>query len=86
LSTARHVYHPTDRPTVSTFGGRFDGACYFANCDSYVYFLDVAKTPVRTVHALTTRDGGEFVETDSIVRFRDATEWKAVNHNAKPPK
>ena len=85
LSTARHVYHPTDRRTVSTFGGRFDGACYFANCDSYVYFLDIAKTPARTLYALTTRDGGEFVETDSIVRFRDATEWKAANRNAKPP-
>jgi hypothetical protein len=85
LSTARHVYHPTDGPTVSTFGGRFDGGCYFANCDSYAYFLDVAKTPARTLYALTTRDGREIVQSDSVIRFRDATEWKAANRNTKMP-
>jgi len=86
LPTARYVYHPTDRANAPTFGGRFDGAAYFANCDSYVYFLDVAKTPARTLYALATRDGGEYVETVSIVRFRDATEWKAAHRKPKPSK
>jgi hypothetical protein len=25
------------------------------------------------------------LETDSMIRFRDATEWTAANRNAKPP-
>jgi len=85
LSTARHVYHPTDRPTVSTFGGPFDGACYFATCDGAELFLDIARTPARALHALATRDGGDYDELKSVIRFRDATEWMAAHRNAKPP-
>ena len=86
LSTARYVYHPSDRSTAATFGGPLAGACYFATCDGYVFFLDIAKTPARTVYAYTTRAGGEFDGLDPVIRFRDAAEWKGPPQNAQPPK
>jgi hypothetical protein len=42
-STARHVYHPTEKSPEPTFGSRFGTACYFATCDAAVHFFDMAK-------------------------------------------
>lgn len=76
FSTARHVYHPSDVFMAPTFGSHYDGGCYFVNCDSYAYFLDIDKTPARTLHALATRAGGELIM--GVAQYKTAAEWKAA--------
>lgn len=74
-STARYAYHPSDQFTAPTFGsGRL--GCYFVNCDSSAYFLDVDKTDAETFHALATRAGGELVDMNRLARFQTRGEWK----------
>ncbi len=75
FSTARHAYHPSDSFTAPTFGSRYDGGCYFVNCDSVAYFLDIDRTGARTFHALATRSGGEFVDRSALPRYKSAMEW-----------
>lgn len=76
FSTSRHAYHPSDTFTAPTFGSQYVGGCYFVNCDSYAYFLDIDKTGARNFHALATRAGWESLDSSALPRFNTATEWK----------
>ncbi len=77
-ATARYVYHYSDDFDQPTFGSEYDGACYFANGDSYAYLLDVDNISAEILHALATRSGGEIIYDDELkqYRFLNAAEWK----------
>ena len=76
-STSRHVYHPSDDSKVPSFGSRHEGGCYFANGDSYVYFLDLRKTPAVVLRDLAGRSDGTLIDHHKLPRYRTAVEWKA---------
>ena len=75
-ATARFVYHRADNSTAPTFRSRHAGGCYFVNCDSGAYFLDLDKTSANTLHALATRGGDEPIDSSSLFRYESAAEWK----------
>jgi hypothetical protein len=76
FSSARHAYHKSDAITAPTFGSRYDGGCYFVNCDSYAYFLDIDNTGAKNIHALATRAGGELLDSSALPRYKTAMKWK----------
>ena len=76
-STARLVYHPSAEVKTPTFGSPHVGGAYFANCDAYTYFLDMAKTNLATLRCLAARSDGRPIPTHEIPRYGTATEWKA---------
>jgi len=77
-STSRHVYHYSDKSVEPTFDSRHNGACYFVNCDGFAFFLDVDNIAAKTLHAMATRSGGEFIDLEELKKFRfqHAGEWK----------
>jgi hypothetical protein len=77
-ATSRHAFHPSDAVTAATFGSRHDGGCYFVNCDSYAYFLDIGKTDANHYYALATRAGYEPIDSSALRRFKNVKEWKRV--------
>ncbi len=80
-STSRYVYHPSDEAKAPTFGSRYEGACYFARCDSSTFFLDMNKTPVKLLHNYADRADGAIL-TDArrrdLALYPTAAQWKAA--------
>jgi hypothetical protein len=72
-STARHVYHPTEKSPEPTFGSRFGTACYFATCDAAVHFFDMAKVSPEVLHNLAMRADGNPAPAED---YGTASEWK----------
>lgn len=74
-STARFLDPPGEQPQTKGFGSRHSGAAWFANGDGYTYFLDVAATYPRLIHALAGRNDGQPFNQDGLARFTAVDEW-----------
>jgi hypothetical protein len=77
-STSRFLDGPN-----SPFGSRYGRAAYFANCDGFVFFLDLDATDSSILKAMVTRGGGEIVNNADIKRYRSAKEWKKATQPAE---
>ena len=75
-STARFVYHPSDRNGKPSFGGPHVGCAYVANCDGYAYFLDMKRTDKKILRFMTERADGEFVNMNDAFHYANSAEWK----------
>lgn len=67
-ATSRYVYHPSLESDAPSFSGRHEGGGYFANIDSFAYFLDLRKTNPEDFHALATKSGKELVPVSKLAR------------------
>jgi len=76
-STSRHVYDPSADSEAPSFGSPHVGGGYFANCDAYTYFLDMAKTDPKTLRYITERADGHPIDNEKVASYRTASEWKA---------
>jgi len=76
--SSRFVYHPSDKSGQPTFGSQFGNVAYFANADAGGHFLDMDELSPKTLHALATRNGNDWVDSDEMNHYRSAVDWKAV--------
>ncbi len=87
LSTSRHMYHPSHGKNPS-FGSPFRGAGFFALCDSSTHLLDLERTTLKGLQAISTRSGEELVPADEFHRFstgyRSIAEWKKISEGESP--
>lgn len=75
-STARFVYHPSDKSGTPSFGGPHAGCAYVANCDGFVYFLDFGITERKIVHYLAQRADDQFVSMTDAIHYENSGAWK----------
>lgn len=76
-ATSRHVYHPSVKADSRSFSGPYKGGAYFANVDSFAYFLNTRETKPEDYHALATRSGGEINLMSKVARSKTPREQNA---------
>ena len=81
-STSRQLFHTSNQTDIPTFGGQHGPAAYFANCDGFPYFLDIAQTPSSQISMLARRDDGR-ASPDFEFRYKGITEWKEATQDQK---
>lgn len=79
-STSRFLHTEDVDSNAISFGGSIDAGCFFVNCDSYPYFLDLTKTTADSLRALSTAAGGEIILNTKLARFNGLKAW-AERHN-----
>jgi len=81
--TARHAYHPSVEHKKPRFGSRHEGAAYFANCDGFAYFFDMASVDVDALRFLAGRFDREITSDAERHRYSSATDWKEAKRTVK---
>lgn len=74
--TARHAYHPSVKHGRPKFGSPHEGAAYFAKCDAFACFLDIASMAPQSLSALAGRSDGKFPSDEKRHRYSSAADWK----------
>jgi len=74
-STSRFLDPPGEQARTPEFGSRHAGAAWFANGDSYTYFLDIAATDPGLIHAVAGRDDGKHFDQSKLPRFESVEKW-----------
>jgi hypothetical protein len=76
-STSRHLYHPTERGDLPSFGSRHKEACFFALCDASISFIDLRRSTAAGLAAITTRAAGDGGLLEGNVRsYRTVDAWR----------
>ncbi len=71
-ATSRHVFHPSEALSDSSFGGSFGGAAYFVRCDGSILFVDLAGSTALGLEALVSRAGRDHEQVQGNTRLYDS--------------
>lgn len=74
-ATSRFLYSGEITDDKVTFGGSNDFGCFFVNCDSGPYFLDLSRTSAEAVGALSTAADGKVPSETDLARFDGEQDW-----------
>lgn len=74
-ATSRFFNPPGVKAQTPGFGGKHVGAAYFANGDSFTYFLDIGASNPEAVLAIAGRDDSILFDQKGLARYESAAEW-----------